>query len=91
MRASELLGRVAYDQEGHRLGKIADLLTEAGPDGTHQLVAALVTPGHRGRLLGYERPGINAPWLINRLAAVLHRGAREIPWADIRLDSPSEQ
>jgi sporulation protein YlmC with PRC-barrel domain len=90
MRASELLGRTAYDTAGRPLGKIADLITTPAPDGTYEITAALVTPGHRGRLLGYERPGIQTPWLLNRLAILIHRGSREIPWAHLRLDPPPD-
>ena len=83
-RASSYLGRTVRDADGRELGRIADLIARTGPDGVPQVVAALVTPGHRGRLLGYERPGIQGPWIIERLAGWLHRGTREIPWRDVR-------
>jgi GNAT superfamily N-acetyltransferase len=89
VKASDLLGRHAYDADGRDLGVIADLLARpSGRDGA-RIYAVLVTPGHRGRLLGYERPGIQGPWLLERFADWLHRGTREIPWAQLRL-SPTE-
>jgi sporulation protein YlmC with PRC-barrel domain len=88
MRASELLGRTVYDAKGTVLGRIADLVAEETGGGAPRVVAALVTRGRRGRLFGYERPGINGPWLIERFARLLHRGAREIPWGDVVLNPP---
>jgi hypothetical protein len=85
MKASDYLGRTAHDADGRPLGRIADLITTTAPDGTHYIHAALVTPRHRGRLLGYERPGFHGPWLIERIANWLHRGTREIPWTDVHL------
>ena len=86
MRAGDLLGRLARTADGDVAGRIVDLVTEPDPDGRPRVVAALVTPGWRGRLLGYERDAIAGPWLIERLAGWLHRGTREIPWAEVRLD-----
>jgi hypothetical protein len=85
MRAGELIDRTAYDAAGRPLGRIADLLTRRAPDGSWYIYAALVTPRRRGRLFGYERPGIQGPWLIERLAGLLHRGTREIPWDEVNL------
>jgi sporulation protein YlmC with PRC-barrel domain len=85
MRASELLGRPVYDVAGAEIGRIADLITRRDGDGSPRVTAALVTPGRRGRLLGYERSGIQGPWLVERLAGWLHRGTREIPWPEVRL------
>lgn len=85
MKASDLLGRHAYSSTGQDLGVVADIITRPDSGGRPAIVAVLVTPGHRGRLLGYERPGIQGPWLIERLAGWLHRGTREIPWPEVRL------
>ncbi|SEF37171.1 PRC-barrel domain-containing protein [Amycolatopsis pretoriensis] len=85
MRASDLLGTDAYDVDGRYLGRIADLLTEPGPDGTPVVRAALVAPRRRVRLLGYERDELRRPWLIDRIARWLHRDVREIPWTSVRL------
>jgi hypothetical protein len=88
MRASELLGRTAYAADGDVLGRVADLIARPDADGLPRIRAALVTPGRRGRLLGYERPGIQGPWVIERIAQWLHRGSRELPWADVSLQPP---
>jgi hypothetical protein len=85
MRASDLLGRIAYDRDGQPLGRIADLLTRPGADGVHQLHSVLIAPRHRGRLFGYEREGVQRPWVIDRIARLLHRGSHEVPWTDLRL------
>ncbi|MFD5830753.1 PRC-barrel domain containing protein [Lentzea sp. NPDC060358] len=83
MLASDLLGRSVSDRAGRPLGRVADLLTEQDENGRHRVVKVLVTPRWRGRLLGFERPGIQPPWLLDRLSALLHRGTREVPWEDI--------
>ncbi|MEU0878343.1 PRC-barrel domain containing protein [Lentzea sp. NPDC005914] len=83
MLASDLLGRTVRDRAGRPLGRVADLLTEADESGRHQVVKVLVTPRWRGRLLGFERPGIQRPWVLERLARVLHRGTREVAWEDV--------
>lgn len=43
----------------------------------------LVAPRRRGRLLGFERPGYQPPWVLEKLTRVLHRGTREVPWEDV--------
>ena len=88
MRASDLIGRVAYDRDGNPIGNITELLMRPSARGSEGYVvyAAMITPGHTGRLLGYSRPGIQGPWLIERIAKWLNGGTREVPWADIRLD-----
>jgi sporulation protein YlmC with PRC-barrel domain len=84
MRASELLGRCVYDVSGRELGKVTDLITREDALGRETTVAVLVTPGRRGRLLGYERTSQRGPWLLRQVAAILHRGTREVPWAEVR-------
>ncbi|MFD9697524.1 PRC-barrel domain containing protein [Lentzea sp. NPDC059081] len=83
MLASDLLGRVVHDRAGRPLGRVADLLTERDEQGRHRVVTVLVTPRWRGRLLGFERPGMQQPWLLDRLSRVLHRGTREIGWDEV--------
>jgi sporulation protein YlmC with PRC-barrel domain len=82
MSASDLLGRTAYAADGAELGRVVDLI--AGPDG--RIVAVLVAPPRRGRLLGYERPGAQMPLAIEWLARLLHRGTREVEWSAVRWD-----
>jgi hypothetical protein len=81
-RASQLLGAVAYDRSGQRLGIVTELICEPSPQGG-RIVRALVSPRRHHRLLGYERPGIQGPWLLERLADWLNRGSRELPWSDL--------
>ncbi|GGU77117.1 PRC-barrel domain-containing protein [Lentzea flava] len=83
MLASDLLGRPVRDRDGKPLGRVADLLTEPDEHGRQRVVRVLVTPRRRGRLLGFERPGIQRPWLLERISSLLHRGTREVPWEDI--------
>jgi hypothetical protein len=89
MLASDLVGRTVHDRAGNPLGRVADLLTEADDSGRQRVVRVLVTPRWRGRLLGFERPGIQRPWLLERLARVLHRGTHEVEWEDVDWSSAS--
>jgi hypothetical protein len=82
LRASDLLGATAYDRSGVRLGVVSELICDVTPDGA-RVVKALVSVRRRKRLLGYERPGIQGPWLLERLADWLNRGGREYPWSDL--------
>jgi len=85
MKASDLLGQRVFDAAGNELGQIADLLTRTRSDGQLRVYAVLVTPGHRGRLFGYEREGIQGPWLIEQFSRWLHRGTHEVAWSEVRL------
>jgi sporulation protein YlmC with PRC-barrel domain len=85
-RASDILGRTVHDGAGNRLGRIADLVTEPGPDGTERVVAAIVVQDRWGRLLGYERAETSGPWLLERLAGfILRRNTTRIPWTNLPL------
>ncbi|WP_410631570.1 PRC-barrel domain-containing protein [Amycolatopsis sp. cmx-4-83] len=85
MRASDLLGTIAYDPQGRRLGRIADLITSVDPDGATVIRAVLVAPKRRVRLLGYERNDMSRPWVIDRIAKWVHRDLREVSWNDVHL------
>jgi sporulation protein YlmC with PRC-barrel domain len=81
LRASELLGATAYDAAGEPIGRIADLIVE-----DTAIVAAIVTRGPWGRLLGYERDSAGGPWLLDVVARrVLRRNSRRVPWQAVRL------
>jgi hypothetical protein len=84
IRAGQLIGRV------HRSGgRVADLLTETGPDGRERVVSAYVVGRPWGRLLGYERREVIGPRLLEFLARrILRRHAVEVPIADLDLDGP---
>jgi hypothetical protein len=85
MRASDLLGRPVLDAAGRPLGKVVDVLARTGAGDLPAVTAVLVGRRHRGRLLGYERPGIQGPWLLERLADHLQGGLREIPLHELDL------
>jgi sporulation protein YlmC with PRC-barrel domain len=87
MRASDLLGMIAYDTDGRRLGRIADLITDVAPDGAPVVRAVLVAPNRRVRLLGYERDEMSRPWLIDRIARWVHRDLREVAWHELRREA----
>jgi hypothetical protein len=74
------------------IGRIADLITEPTPGGTHQRdTAAIVVHHHWDRLLGYERHEMTRPWILEHLARlILRRNAQEVPWHRLRL-APDEQ
>jgi sporulation protein YlmC with PRC-barrel domain len=82
-RAGDLIGRRVRGPDGEDLGRIADLVVD---DDDATVVAAIVTRGPWGRLLGYERDSAHGPWLLERFArAVLRRESRRVPWEDVRL------
>ena len=86
IRASTLIGRPVRDRADRHLGRIADLETRRHPDGREQIVAAIVTKGRWGRLLGYERDRGAGPWLLEMLAHhVIRRDARRIPWSELQI------
>lgn len=85
-RASDILGHRVYDDIGEPIGRIADLITEGMPDGTHRVTAAIVVRHHWGRLLGYERREVTGPWILEHLARlILRRDSQRIPWHSLRL------
>jgi hypothetical protein len=88
VRASDLLGATAISASGAPLGRISELLCETGPDGVPKIVEVEVTRGRRLRLLGYERAGIQGPWVLEKLASWLHRHTQTIPWQDLNLLHP---
>jgi sporulation protein YlmC with PRC-barrel domain len=83
VRASDLLGRYALDADGHRLGRVVDLVCEDGV-----LLSALVVRGPWGRLLGYERDQeVRGPWVIEVAARkILRRNTTTVPWESLRLE-----
>jgi sporulation protein YlmC with PRC-barrel domain len=87
VRVGALLGRPVRDRDGQLLGRVADLVTETGPDGREQVTQVLVTKGPWGRLLGYEDNQPTGPWLLDRLAgAIFRRDSRRVDWSDVQLD-----
>ncbi len=90
MRAGDLIGQTAYRPDGTALGRIADLVVK--PDGPHRrprVVAAVVTPRHRGRMFGFDRSEVRGPALLRAIARFLHRGTTVVPWAELNTRPPS--
>jgi hypothetical protein len=47
----------------------------------------MLSDGPWGRLLGYERPEVRGPWLLEVLARwILRRKARRVAWHDVRVE-----
>ena len=79
-RSGDLIGRMVPGR-----GRIADVVTEPGPDGTQRVTAVIVVKGPWGRLLGYERDEVRGPWLLERLARLLlRRDSATVPWHEVR-------
>jgi hypothetical protein len=90
LRTHELLGAPAYDRSGGYLGRVADLAAQPDAEGRMRVTDVVVSPGLWGRLLGYERPEVHGPWLLERLArSVLRRGVRRLPWDEVRIGPAS--
>jgi hypothetical protein len=85
MRASDLLGRTVYHPDAEPAGRIVDLIAHPDNDGNLFVSAAILTTGRRGRLLGYERPGMGGPWPIRKLAQWLHRHMHQVELRHLRL------
>ena len=84
MRASDLLGRIVYES-GEPAGRVVDLVAHPDAAGNLFVDAAMVTPGRRGRLLGYEREALERPWPLRRIADWLHHGIHETSLDQLRL------
>ncbi len=91
MRAGELLGRTAYDERGHRLGRVVDLVVRGTPGGPLRLTDLVVTRHWygrlSGRLIGSERHP-SGPWAIRAAARLLGRSTVQVPLHRVRLDPP---
>jgi hypothetical protein len=80
-RVGSLLGRPVHDASGVLLGRVADVETARVANGRERVVAVVVTAGHWGRLLGYERAEAGGPWLLEWFARlVLRREMHRVPW-----------
>lgn len=84
------LQRLPVECEGKRIGYVADARFEVESDfndvfGDMVLVGIIVSERRSASFLGYERSGVNAPWLIARFLAWRHRGSFLIGWQDIEI------
>ncbi len=90
MILGDLLGTPVLDNDGGRLGRVADVRFVL--DGTpHQLMAEprllglVVGPHSAASFLGYERNGITQPRTIARILRWRHRGSFLVLWEDIAM------
>jgi hypothetical protein len=91
VRASDLIRCPAYDRSGRPLGTVVDLVAEPDPPGRSAVVAVVVSPHWRGRLLGYTRNEAEGPWLLRQITRVLSRGTRTFAWNDVRIGARSDR
>jgi hypothetical protein len=92
MLLTELLGRPVRDGSGELLGRVIDarFVLDGPPSGSGsgQLAEArlhglLVSPRRGDAFLGYERSGVNRPWLLAQLLAWRERGTVLVLWEDV--------
>ncbi|VXC56533.1 conserved hypothetical protein [Arthrobacter sp. 9AX] len=90
MILGDLLGVDVYNDDGTRLGRVADarfvvdgaprqLLAEA------RLLGLVVSPHSASSFLGYERTGLQQPWPLPSLLRWRHRGSFLVLWEDIAM------
>jgi sporulation protein YlmC with PRC-barrel domain len=84
MLASDLLGCTVHDLDGRRLGRVTDLIARQDDDGHTRVTGVLVSRRLRARLFGYERPGLQNPWILEKLVRLLHGHTAEVPLEKIR-------
>lgn len=92
MRAGELIGRMAYDHHGRRLGRVVDVVVRGDFPHGRLRMTDLIVAGHWysrlvGRLIGPERHP-SGPWAIRVVARLLSRGSQQLPVEQVRLDPP---
>lgn len=89
MLASDLLGARVRDRHGADRGTVVDLQATIDADGTIVLTHVLTSRRRHLRLFGYERPEIQGPWIIARLARAVQGPLRRTPIEEVDLpDAP---
>ena len=90
MRLSELLGAEVVDEHGRPVGRVHDVrLEQAEPEppgqGPSLLVEGLIV-GRRalGARFGFDRGGVQGPWLLEVVFGSLGHDGRYVPWHRIR-------
>jgi len=91
MLLTELLDRPVRDADGRGLGKVVDVrfVLDGPPSGAAGALAEarlhglIVSPHRSSSFLGYERTGVDRPWLIAHLLARRERDAVLVLWADV--------
>jgi sporulation protein YlmC with PRC-barrel domain len=88
MILGDLLGAKVYDDDGARLGRVADVRFVL--DGVPQqlmaearLLGLVVSPHSVSSFLGYERTGLRQPWPLPAMLRWRHRGSFLVLWEDI--------
>ncbi|OKI66865.1 hypothetical protein [Micromonospora sp. CB01531] len=92
MRAGELLGRMAYDLHGRRLGRVVDVVVRGGWPPDQLRITDVIVAGHWwtrvvGRLIAPELHP-SGPWLLRAAARVLGRSTHQFPADRVRLVPP---
>lgn len=88
MFLADLIGAQALT-DGERVGYVVDVrmfLPDHTPGqqvGTPQLYAVVICPRRTGSFLGYERTGVQAPWLLASWFRWRSRGSFLVLWADL--------
>jgi hypothetical protein len=84
----DLLGTVVKNDDGERLGRVADarFVVDGAPNGLladARLLGLVVSPHSWSSFLGYERNSITQPWPLPQLLRWRHRGSFFVLWEDI--------
>jgi hypothetical protein len=88
MRASDLVGHIAYDDTGRRLGRIIDVIAVRDQSGQY-IVDGVKISRRRYRLLSYDRKELTGPALLRRFARLLQGPLIVLPYDQLRL-SPDQ-
>lgn len=86
MQLSNLLGLRVLDGGHHPVGTVIDVrlrLDDEANQPSPEVVGLVISPRTRSSYLGYERTGLDAPWLIATIAAWRHRGTFLAAWDDV--------
>jgi sporulation protein YlmC with PRC-barrel domain len=90
MILGDLLGTPVHDNDGVRLGRVADarFVLDGAPQqlmAEARLLGLVVSPHSVSSFLGYERTGVNRPWPLPQMLAWRHRGSFLVMWEDIAM------
>jgi sporulation protein YlmC with PRC-barrel domain len=90
MILGDLLGTPVHDNDGVRLGRVADarFVADGAPRqlmAEARMLGLVVSPHSVSSFLGYERTGVNQPWPLPRMLRWRHRGSFLVMWEDIAM------
>ena len=88
MILGDLLGVHVYDDDGARLGRVADarFVVDGAPRqlmADARLLGLVVSPHSASSFRGYERTGLTQPWPLPAMLRWRHRGSFLVLWEDI--------